>query len=134
MLITSIGPEEEYRWKDAVTSSEEIQLWINNGTVHGLFAWFTKFNGVVPDPRWVQPVADAFGLQEKVEAVFQSTAPTAEIAVIDPATTLRHWAPEDRHKAEKHDLGFYHALVEARLPFELLSDQALTPENLGGSS
>ena len=39
--------------------------------------------------------------------------------------------PKIRHKAEKHDLGFYHALVEARLPFELLSDQALTPEKLG---
>ena len=57
VLITSIGPEEEYRWKDAVTSGEEMQLWINDGTAHGLYAWFTKFNGVVPDKRWVEPVA-----------------------------------------------------------------------------
>lgn len=130
VLITSIGPEEEYRWKDAVTSGEEMQLWINNGTTHGLYAWFTKFNGVVPDERWVEPVAEAFGLQAVVEPVINSMKPTAEIAVIDPSTTLRHWAPEDRHSAEKHDLGFYHALVEARLPFELLSDQVLTKENL----
>ncbi|WP_293860873.1 family 10 glycosylhydrolase [uncultured Alsobacter sp.] len=130
VLITSIGPEEEYRWKDAVTAPEEIQLWINDGTVHGLSAWFTKFNGVVPDKRWVAPVAEAFSLQAKLEPVVGAMAPVAEIAVIDPATTLRHWAPEDRHKAESHDLGFYHALVEARLPFELLSDQALTAENL----
>ncbi|MBP1843936.1 hypothetical protein J2046_002194 [Rhizobium petrolearium] len=130
MLITSIGPEEEYRWKDAVTSPEEIQLWINNGTTHGLYAWFTKFNGVVPDRRWVEPVADAFNLQAAVEPVLESMKPTAEIAVIDPSTTLRHWAPEERHGAEKHDLGFYHALVEARLPFELLSDQVLTKDNL----
>lgn len=130
ILITSIGPEEAYRWKDAVTSPEEIQLWINNGTAHGLSAWFTKFNGVVPDRRWVEPVADAFGLQAAIEPVLAGMKPTAEIAVIDPSTTLRHWAPEDRHNAEKHDLGFYHALVEARLPFELLSDQVLTAENL----
>jgi hypothetical protein len=130
VLITSIGPEEEYRWKDAVTSGEEMQLWINNGTTHGLYAWFTKFNGVVPDKRWVEPVAEAFGLQAAVEPVISSMQPTAEIAVVDPSTTLRHWAPEDRHSAEKHDLGFYHALVEARLPFELLSDQVLTKENL----
>ncbi|WP_117194398.1 family 10 glycosylhydrolase [Rhizobium terrae] len=130
VLITSIGPEEEYRWKDAVTSGEEMQLWINNGTTHGLYAWFTKFNGVVPDKRWVEPVAEAFGLQAAVEPVINNMKPTAEIAVIDPSTTLRHWAPEDRHRAEKHDLGFYHALVEARLPFELLSDQVLTKDNL----
>ncbi|TCV74547.1 beta-galactosidase-like protein [Neorhizobium sp. R1-B] len=130
ILITSIGPEEAYRWKDAVTSAEEIQLWINNGTAHGLSAWFTKFNGVVPDERWVEPVAAAFGLQAAIEPVLADMAPTAEIAVIDPSTTLRHWAPEDRHNAEKHDLGFYHALVEARLPFELLSDQVLTASEL----
>ncbi|CAN7523866.1 family 10 glycosylhydrolase [Rhizobium leguminosarum] len=130
VLITSIGPEEEYRWKDAVTSGEEMQLWINGGTAHGLYAWFTKFNGVVPDKRWVEPVADAFGLQAAVEPVLESMKPTAEIAVVDPSTTLRHWAPEERHSAEKHDLGLYHALVEARLPFELLSDQVLTEENL----
>ncbi len=130
VLITSIGPEEEYRWKDAVTSPEEMQLWINDGTAHGLYAWFTKFNGVVPDRRWVEPVADAFALQAAVEPVLESTSPAAEIAVIDPSTTLRHWAPEERPKAEKHDLGIYHALVEARVPFELLSDQVLTQDSL----
>ncbi|MBI1776835.1 MAG: family 10 glycosylhydrolase [Proteobacteria bacterium] len=131
VLITSIGPEEEYRWKDAVTSGEEIRLWINGGTAHGLHAWFTKFNGVVPDERWIEPVANAFALQAAIEPVLQSTKPTAEIAVIDPATTLRHWAPEERRNAEKHDLGFYHALIEAKLPFEFLSDQVMTADMLG---
>jgi hypothetical protein len=107
-----------------------MQLWINDGPAHGLYAWFTKFNGVVPDERWVEPVADAFALQAAVEPVLESMKPAAEIAVVDPSTTLRHWAPEERQNAEKHDLGFYHALVEARLPFELLSDQVLTKENL----
>jgi hypothetical protein len=130
VLITSIGPEEEYRWKDAVTSGEEIRLWIDNGTAHGLLPWFTKFNGVVPDPRWVQPVADSFALQAKIEPVFGAMRPVAEIAVIDPSTTLRHWARDSRPQAERHDLGFYQALVEARLNFELLSDQMLTPERL----
>lgn len=131
VLITSIGPEEEYRWKDAVTSGEEIRLWMDNGTTHGLSPWFTKFNGVVPDPRWIGPVADSFALQAKIEPVLAGMRPTAEIAVIDPATTLRHWAPEQRKDAEKHDLGLYHALVEARLPFDLLSDQVMTAESLG---
>jgi hypothetical protein len=130
VLITSVGPEEEYRWKDAVTSGEEIRLWIDDGTTHGLCPWFTKFNGVVPDERWIEPVADSFKLQAAIEPVLKDMAPTAEIAVIDPATTLRHWAPEQRPEAERHDLGFYHALVEARLPFELLSDSVLTAENL----
>jgi hypothetical protein len=130
VLITSIGPEEEYRWKDSVTTGDEIQLWINDGTAHGMAAWFTKFNGVVPDTRWVEPVAEAFALQAELEPVLDPLHATAEIAVIDPSTTLQHWAPENRHEADKHDLGFYHALVEARLPFELVSDHVLTAESL----
>ncbi len=57
-------------------------------------------------------------------------SPVAEIAMIDPSTTLRHCAPEQRRDSERHDLGFYHALIEARVPFELLSDQVLTQANL----
>ena len=48
--------------------------------------------------------------------------PTAEIALLDPSTTLRSWHPDDRESAEGHELGLYHALVEARLPFDLHSD------------
>src|SRR5690606_16919751 len=36
------------------------------------------------------------------------------------------YGPEARKEAEADDFGFYHALVEAKLPFELLSDQVLT--------
>ncbi len=130
VLITSIGLEEEYRWKDSVNTPEEMQLWINDGTAHGLNAWFTKFNGVVPDRRWVEPVSEAFELHALVEPVLLETQPTAEIAIIDPSTTLRHWSSEERILAERHELGFYQALVEARLPFEMLSDQMLSEDKL----
>lgn len=129
-LITSIGPEEEYRWKDSVQSGEEIKLWIHDGIAQGLFPWFTKFNACVPDQRWVKPVVEAFNLHADIEPWLENMQPTAEIAVIDPSTTLRHWAPEERHLAERNDLGFYHALVEARIPFEFLSDQVMTREEL----
>ncbi|MBP0500774.1 hypothetical protein J8J32_22115, partial [Mycobacterium tuberculosis] len=71
-----------------------------------------------------------FAVQAAVEPILTATVPTADIAVIDPSTTLRHWAPGERPTAERHDLGFYHALVEARLPFELVSDQVLTAASL----
>lgn len=129
-LITSIGPEEEYRWKDSVQSGEEIKLWIHDGMAQGLFPWFTKFNACIPDDRWVRPVVDAFTLHAELEPVLAGMQPVAEIAIIDPSTTLRHWAPEKRHLAEQNDFGFYHALVEAKLPFEFLSDQVMTAEAL----
>ncbi|WDR02865.1 family 10 glycosylhydrolase [Devosia algicola] len=130
ILITSIGPEVKYRWKDAVTTGPEIQAWITNGVTHGLLPWFTKFNGVVPDQRWVEPVAQSFALHARLEPVLAKMTPTAEIALLDPATTLRHHSHETRAAAEADDLGFYQALIEAKLPFELVSDQAMTPTML----
>lgn len=130
ILITSIGPEEAYRWKDAVTLGPEIRAWMDSGTVQGLLPWFTKFNGVVPDQRWIEPVAESFGLHARLEPALAQTTPSAEIAILDPTTTLRHHDHVSRRTAEAHDLGFYQALVEARLPFEMLSDASMTPERL----
>jgi hypothetical protein len=130
VLITSIGPEEKYRWKDAVTTGPEIRSWMLDGVVQGMLPWFTKFNGVVPDTRWVAPVVDSFGLHAALEPALAATRPAAEIAILDPATTLRHHGPGTRREAEADDLGFYQALVEEKLPFEMLSDQAMTPERL----
>lgn len=130
ILITSIGPEEVHRWKDSVTTAAEIEAWTNSGTVQGMLPWFTKFNGVVPDQRWVQPVIDSFLLQEQLEPLLTSTEPSAEIAMLDPSTTLRHHDMWSRKEAENHELGFYQALVEAGLPFEMVSDAQMTPERL----
>ena len=130
ILITSVGPEEEYRWKDSVTTGPEITSWIANGATHGMRPWFTKFNGVVPDARWVQPVVDAFALHARMEPVLHAMTPTADIAILDPATTLRHWASDQRSIPEADEYGFYHALIEAKLPFEFLSDQMMTADGL----
>lgn len=130
ILITSIGPEEVHRWKDSVTTGAEMQAWMTDGIAHGLLPWFTKFNGVVPDTRWVEPIAETFTLHAELEPVLAATQPTAEIAIIDPATTLRHHGYETRASAERDDLGFYQALVETGVPFEMLSDQVMSAEAL----
>ena len=128
VLITSVGPEEPvHRWKDSVTTDAEIDAWMTNGVMHGMLPWFTKFNGVVSDPRWIAPVARAFGRHAKLEPVLAATEPATEIAVLDATTTLRHHDWGDRAAAEADELGVYHALVEAGLPFEFVSDHAMTP-------
>jgi hypothetical protein len=130
VLITSVGLEDVNRWKDSVQTGPELELWIDDGTAQGMAAWFTKFNGVVPDTRWVEPIVDSFGRHADVEPALAASHPTAEIGLIDPATTLRHVSPDRHQTAEAHELGFYHALVEARLPFEMVSDQMLKPDML----
>ena len=124
-LITSIGPEHKYRWKDSVAPTEETKTWIVDGFAQGALPWFTKFNASVPDRRWVQPIIEAFNLHAKVEPVLRDMRITAEVALLDPTRTGQLRAGDNDHED-----GFYHALVEARMPFEFISDQVLSAERL----
>jgi len=124
-LVTSTSTEEKWRWKDSVQSPEEIRMWMIDGLAHGLRPWFTKFNAKVHDSRWLPPIAETFALHAELEPDLAALEPTAEIAMLDPSTTLRTWHSDDRDSAEGHELGFYHGLIEARLPFDLLSDLVL---------
>lgn len=128
-LITSVGPEHhQHRWKDAVAPPEETRTWIVDGFAQGAFPWFTKFNATVSDPRWVPAVVEAFGLHARLEPVLSAMPVTAEVALVDPsrAGQLRTGAA---HTFPDED-GFYQALVEARIPFEFVADQAVTAERL----
>lgn len=130
-LISSVGPEiPQHRWKDSVTSAAEIKTWIVDGFAQGAFPWFTKFNGTISDDRWVQPVAEAFALHAVVEPVLSRLQITADIAVLDPTSFGPSHVKSDG-EAFSHEDGMYHALVEARLPFEFISDKALTAEDFG---
>ncbi|MEV0378452.1 family 10 glycosylhydrolase [Nonomuraea sp. NPDC050643] len=128
-LITSVGPEHhQHRWKDSVAPPEEVRTWIVDGFAQGAFPWFTKFNATVSDPRWVPAVVEAFGLHARLEPVLSAMPVCAEVALLDPtrAGQLRTGAA---HTFPDED-GFYQALVEARIPFELLADQVLSAERL----
>lgn len=131
VLITSVGPEEPvHRWKDSVTTGPEMATWIADGAAHGMLPWFTKFNGVIPDPRWIAPVAEGFDLHAKIEAALESTETACEIAILDATTTLRLHDWRERDAAEADEKGFCHALVEAGLSFEFVSDHAMTADLL----
>ncbi|MFG1819482.1 alpha-amylase family protein [Kribbella sp. NPDC049174] len=126
-LITSVGPEHhQHRWKDSVAPAEEVKTWIVDGFAQGALPWFTKFNASVPDQRWVEPIVEAFNLHAAVEPVLKDLRITAEVALLDPT---RAGQLRNDHRGD-HEDGFYQALVEARVPFEFISDQVLSAERL----
>ncbi|GAA4431854.1 family 10 glycosylhydrolase [Georgenia halophila] len=129
-LISSVGPENAtHRWKDSVTTGAEMKTWIVDGFAQGAFPWFTKFNGTISDNRWIEPVAEAFALHATVEPVLSRLRITADVALLDPTSTGPSHLKQDGERFS-HEDGFYHALLEARVPFEFISDKALTAEEL----
>lgn len=130
-LITSVGPEHhEHRWKDSVASPEETKTWIVDGFAQGAFPWFTKFNATISDDRWVAPVVQAFNLHARLDPVLGKMPITAEVGLLDPTQTDRFVSPEAQHRQFSHEDGFYQALVEARISFEFIADQVLSPKEL----
>jgi hypothetical protein len=129
--IFSVGLEEPYRWKDSVQSEAEIRLWVAEGTANGMRPWVTKFSGVLYDRRWLPVVERIYDWHYKHEAYLRNETPLARVALLHSEQTATYHpgtGPGDRH--EDHVLGMYHALIEARVPFEMAHEAVLTPDRL----
>jgi hypothetical protein len=130
--ITSVGVEEPYRWKDSVQHGDEIRLWMADGVAHGMRPWFTKFCGVVYDRRWLKPVEEFYTWHHRVEKYLRNEEPLARVALVySQQTAWFYGGPQARAKVEDHILGWYHALVEARIPFEMVHDGLLDEAHTG---
>jgi hypothetical protein len=129
--IFSVGLEEAYRWKDSVQSEPEIRLWVAEGTANGMRPWFTKFSGVLYDKRWMPMVERIYQWHYTHERYLRNERPLARVALLHSEQTAAEYpgsGPGDRH--EDHVLGMYHALVESRVPFEMVHEAVLTPDRL----
>ncbi len=124
--IFSVGLEEPYRWKDSVQSEAEIRLWVADGVANGLRPWFTKFSGVLHDQRWLKPVEALYRRYARWEKYLRNERPLARVGLVYSQQTA--WFCDA--KVEDHALGWYQALIEARIPFEMVHDRLLDPARL----
>jgi type 1 glutamine amidotransferase len=124
--IFSVGVEEPYRWKDSVQSPAEFLVWAADGIAQGLNPWITKFNAKPLDRRWFKPVEDLYVWHWKNEKYLRNTQSLARVGMVYSQQTARFYGAQ----VEQHADGFYHALVEARIPFEMVHDQLLDEESL----
>jgi Hypothetical glycosyl hydrolase 6 len=129
--IFSVGLEEPYRWKDSVQSEPEVQLWVAEATANGMRPWVTKFSGVLYDRRWLPIVERIYDWHYRHESYLRNVQPLARVALLHSEQTEDyHPGAADGDRAGDHVLGMYHALIEARVPFELVHEALLTPERL----
>lgn len=124
--IFSVGVEEPYRWKDSVQSEAEIRLWAADGVANDLRPWFTKFSGVLHDERWLKPVEEIYRRYARWEKYLRNETSLARIGLVYSQQTA--WFHGNR--VEDHTLGWYQALIEARMPFDMVHDRLLDAEHL----
>jgi hypothetical protein len=129
--IFSMGLEEAYRWKDSVQSEAEIRVYVADGIANGLRPWFSKFSGYLYDKRWLGVIEDIYNWHWRAEPYLRNQAPLARVAMVYSQQTAAFYGGEQaQQKVEDHILGMYHALIEARIPFEMVHDGLLDAEHI----
>jgi len=129
--IFSVGLEEPYRWKDSVQSEPEVRLWVAEGTANGMRPWVTKFSGVLYDRRWLATVEHIYAWHARHETFLRNEASLARVALLYSEQTAEyHTGVATGDRPNDHVMGMYHALIEARIPFEMVHEAFLTPERL----
>jgi hypothetical protein len=129
--LFGVGLEEPYRWKDSVQSDAEIRIWVLDAIANGVRPWFSKFSGTLHDRRWLKGVEDIYLWAEKAEPYLRHQTPIARVALVySQQTAWFYGGNRAPAKVEDHSLGWYQALVEARIPFEMVHDRLLDAAHL----
>ncbi len=129
--IFSVGIEEEFRWKDSVQSDAEIRVWVAEGTANGMRPCFVKFGADIFDKRWMEAVATVYEGYHKNEKYLRNTASLARVGVVYSEQTDRNYGGKPwQQRSSDHLDGMYHALIESRIPFDMVNDRLLAPDDL----
>lgn len=129
--MSSVGIEEKHRWKDAVQSEPELRVWIAEGIANGMRPWFVKFCAVIHDERWLSVIEDIYNWHHRSVNYLRNIRPLARVALVYSQQTARFYGgAAAKEKAEDHILGMYQALIEARIPFEMVHDGLLDAEHI----
>ena len=128
--IFSVGVEEQNRWKDSVQSEAEIRVWVAEGTANGMRPWFTKFSGVLYDRRWLDIVDKIYQVHYRNEHYLRNITPLARVGMVFSEQNRNYGGEIWQRRSGDHALGMYHALIEDRMPFEMVNDRLLDMEHL----
>ena len=129
--LFSVGLEEPYRWKDSVQAGPEVRIWALNGIANGFRPWFAKFSAVLYDRRWLKTVEDLYAWHHRNDRYLRNEAPIARVALVYSEQTRDFYGKDEAEaKVDDHVKGMYQALLEARVPFEMVHDAFLDPDPL----
>jgi hypothetical protein len=129
--LFGVGLEEQYRWKDSVTSNAEIRIWVLDALANGMRPWCSKFSATLHDMRWLDGVEEIYLWAEKNERYLAQREPLARVGLVFSQQTAWYYGDEHADTAvENYALGWYQALIESRIPFELVHDHLLDSAHL----
>jgi hypothetical protein len=128
--IFNVGIVSPYRWLNSFNTPAETRLWVLDGVANGLRPWVNHVSGTVHDKRELKVIEDIYTWHHRCERYLRNEEPIARIGMVYSQQTAEFYGgTRARAKVEDHTLGMYHALIEGRIPFEMVHDRLLDEEH-----
>ena len=120
-------------WRLYAAPEEENRPWIAQQFANGVSSWL-HINGASSalfDRRGFAPMQSVFQRLQRWETYFENSRSNAQVAIVYSRFTQDNYGRDDPYKRYVDAVrGYYCALLEAHVPFDVLSDKLLSLETL----
>ncbi len=132
-IVTGAYANAQPLWRHTAKAAAEARLWLAETVASGNVPWWHWLGASTQDRRWMEVGRVFYQWHAAHSAHFENRRSLAEVALVWSQATNAFYRAEgprvlrgaDRAQMQDHFQGFVYALLQARIPFDLVHEDDL---------